>query len=62
MSGMIKNMLVFTLILGVATLALEYFRKGTIFMEDPVSFGITILIMGVAGGYIYNWTYEKTKK
>ncbi|MEZ5058503.1 MAG: hypothetical protein R2879_15830 [Saprospiraceae bacterium] len=59
---MIKNMIVFTLILGVATLALEYFRKGTIAIEDPAGFGITILIMGIAGGYIYNWTYEKTKK
>ena len=53
MSRMIKNMLAFILVLGLGTLALEYFRKGTIAMEDPTSFAITILLMGIAGGYIY---------
>lgn len=61
MSRMIKNMVAFTLVLGLGTLAVEYFRKGTIRMEDAPSFMLTILFMGVVGGYIYTWTYDKSK-
>jgi hypothetical protein len=61
MSRMIKNMVAFTLVLGLGTLAVEYFRKGTIQMEDAASFLLTILFMGVVGGYIYTWTYDKSR-
>lgn len=61
MSRMVKNMVAFTLVLGLGTLAVEYFRKGTIHLGDPLSFSLTILFMGVVGGYIYTWTYNKSE-
>lgn len=55
MSKLIRNIVLFTLALFVVTLAVEYFRKGRIAVEQPQFFFLAILGLGIFGGYMVTW-------
>ncbi len=59
MKRMIINMGVFSLALAIITLLMEYYKHQSINIENWQSFIITILTLGIVGGYIYTWAYDK---
>ncbi len=50
---------VFSLALAIITLLMEYYKHQSINIENWQSFIITILTLGIVGGYIYTWAYDK---
>lgn len=58
MKQLFKNILIFTGVLTVSTLAVEWFRKGHLQLENPLTLALTIFVLGIVGGYLYTWTYD----
>lgn len=53
-----RNIGLFTLGLFIVTLGIEYFKKGTLAMEQPIAFLLTITLLGIIGGYTITWVSE----
>jgi hypothetical protein len=58
MKPLYKNILIFTGVLAITTLSVEWFRKGHLHFEEPLTLVLTIFVLGIVGGYLYTWTYE----
>ncbi len=57
-SKLLRNMGLFTVGLFVITLSIEYFKKGSLNVEQPLAFIIVITMLGVIGGYTITWVSE----
>lgn len=55
MQNLVRNISLFTIGLLLVTLALEYFRKGQLNIEQPAIFFLAILGLGAFGGYMVTW-------
>lgn len=58
MPKLLRNIILFTTALFVVTLAVEYFRKGQLAIEQPQLFILAILGLGIFGGYMVTWVAD----
>jgi hypothetical protein len=58
MGKLLRNISLFTLLLFLVTLAVEYARKGQLQIEQPLLFIFAILGLGIFGGYMVTWVAD----
>lgn len=55
MGKLLRNISLFTIILFLITLVVEYARKGQLAIDQPLLFSLAILGLGIFGGYMVTW-------
>jgi hypothetical protein len=55
-------MLLFTVGLFLLTLSIEVYKKGKLEIDQPLAFGVAILVLGIIGGYVITWVAEAKNK
>jgi hypothetical protein len=53
-----RNIGLFTLGLFIVTLGIEYYKKGTLAVEQPLIFILVITILGIIGGQTITWVSQ----
>ena len=62
MRTLYRNMLLFTVGLFLLTLSIEVYKKGKLEIDQPLAFGVAILVLGIIGGYVITWVAEAKNK
>lgn len=52
---LLNNILLFTVALGLLTVAIEVWKKGRFDIEHPLIFAGAIIALGVIGGWVITW-------
>jgi uncharacterized protein (UPF0333 family) len=62
MNTLTRNIFLFTVGLLLLTLSIEMFKKGQLQIDQPLAFGIAIIVLGIIGGYVITWVAESKNK
>jgi hypothetical protein len=62
MNTLTRNIFLFTVGLLLLTLSIEMFKKGHLQIDQPLAFGIAIIVLGIIGGYVITWVAESKNK
>lgn len=59
---LLNNILLFTVGLGLLTVAIEMWKKGRLEVEHPLAFMGAIIALGVIGGWVITWVAAAKNK
>lgn len=62
MNTLTRNIFLFTVGLLLLTLSIEMFKKGQLQIDQPLAFGIAIIVLGIIGGYVITWVAASKNK